>query len=605
MCERKLKMVRIVLICMIRNEEKVFKRCIDSAIDLVDGLCICDTGSTDSTVELAGDIIKNSGKPGKIYQYNFVNFGQSRTKSFEYALDFVDSLGWNRGETFGLLLDADMILRYNSFFNKIDLEKFGTYKIAQYVTNNTFYYNIRLIKMSLEWVCEGVTHEAWLCRSYDNGVAIFHENSRIWIEDVDDGGFKSDKFERDRRLLLKGIEDEPSNRCRYYFYLGQTYMCLHEYEKSIECYKTRIDMDGNSWPEEVWMSMYMIVKNYFFLKEYAKMEEWSMKAYQYRPIRADQLIIPCEAFLTLKDYDKVEKYMKMGIDIPIPEKEVLYINKKIYTVGFQYIKYQLQIIKSPDDTESITKSLLCILDKETENIDCLIINIHKNSIPLPICANFDLSHKNIHSLSSFNFRNENYLLLNENLIKDGVSYPLGNFGQRSSVNIFGFEEENTLVYYCTHNNFLEIGIIENMQLVPKKMSDKRFIPFAHGSVTCWFPFTTTHGIVFKNIPKLFSIFDTRIPGVFYKNRTWFLLSCDLVTRDKLISSTMCMFLVLGENDIPCLYHLPFYIGDKNTIKRFLSFCAENDTGIIFYTCGDDVKEIRVDLLALEKNMIQL
>ena len=41
----------------------------------------------------------------------------------------------------------------------------------------------------------------------------------FWINDIGEGGCKEDKFERDIRLLSKGIEEEPNNP-RYYFYLA-------------------------------------------------------------------------------------------------------------------------------------------------------------------------------------------------------------------------------------------------------------------------------------------------------------------------------------------------------------------------------------------------
>lgn len=38
----------------------------------------------------------------------------------------------------------------------------------------------------------------------------------VWIDDRGDGGCKSDKFERDARLLAQGLNEEPNN-VRYMF----------------------------------------------------------------------------------------------------------------------------------------------------------------------------------------------------------------------------------------------------------------------------------------------------------------------------------------------------------------------------------------------------
>ena len=46
-------MITISLCMIVKNEEKVLKRCLDSVRDLVDEMIIVDTGSTDRTKEIA------------------------------------------------------------------------------------------------------------------------------------------------------------------------------------------------------------------------------------------------------------------------------------------------------------------------------------------------------------------------------------------------------------------------------------------------------------------------------------------------------------------------------------------------------------------------
>ena len=42
-------MITISLCMIVKNEERVLKRCLDSVRDLVDEIIIVDTGSTDAT----------------------------------------------------------------------------------------------------------------------------------------------------------------------------------------------------------------------------------------------------------------------------------------------------------------------------------------------------------------------------------------------------------------------------------------------------------------------------------------------------------------------------------------------------------------------------
>lgn len=49
-------MITISLCMIVKNEEEVLERCLDSVKDLVDEINIVDTGSTDKTVEIAKNI---------------------------------------------------------------------------------------------------------------------------------------------------------------------------------------------------------------------------------------------------------------------------------------------------------------------------------------------------------------------------------------------------------------------------------------------------------------------------------------------------------------------------------------------------------------------
>lgn len=82
-------MIEISLCMIVKNEEKVLARCLDSIVDLMDEIIIVDTGSTDSTKEIAGRYTD------KIYDFTWVddfsaarNFAFSKaTKEYIYSAD--------------------------------------------------------------------------------------------------------------------------------------------------------------------------------------------------------------------------------------------------------------------------------------------------------------------------------------------------------------------------------------------------------------------------------------------------------------------------------------------------------------------------------------
>jgi len=245
--------MKFVLILMVKNESRIIERCLKSVENVVDAFCITDTGSTDNTCDIVDTFLETH--TGCLSQVPWKNFGESRTDSFQCARDYIrDELKWDLKETYGLLLDGDMVFVPGTL-RETPLSEIG-YTIVQ-SAGNLEYPNCRLIRMDYDWKCVGVTHEYW------DGTTVALPKSVCYIDDRNDGGCKSDKFIRDVMLLEKGLEQSPTNG-RYMFYLAQTYHSLGRWKDSIAMYKKRIQAGG--WFEEVWYSHYMIGQCYQQLK---------------------------------------------------------------------------------------------------------------------------------------------------------------------------------------------------------------------------------------------------------------------------------------------------------------------------------------------------
>lgn len=73
-------MVTISLCMIVKNEERVLSRCLDSIADLCDEIIIVDTGSTDSTKEIAANYTE------KVYDFRWTgNFSDARNYAFSKA----------------------------------------------------------------------------------------------------------------------------------------------------------------------------------------------------------------------------------------------------------------------------------------------------------------------------------------------------------------------------------------------------------------------------------------------------------------------------------------------------------------------------------------
>ncbi|MGO0062510.1 glycosyltransferase [Brevibacillus fluminis] len=351
---------------IVKNEATIIERCLQAAKPVIDYVSICDTGSTDRTPEIIENWCMENEIPVTIHHEAFRNFGYNRSLSVALAQQtYADA-------DYLLLLDADMILETKPHFDKASLQK-DLYMLMQY-NRQIQYWNTRLIKTSLPWKCIGVTHEYWgldrerLEREQSGYVESRGKLDGLIIDDQEDGGSKSDKFERDKRLLVEGLHDQttpPDLRSRYMFYLAQTYYCLNEFEEAIKWYKKRVEAGG--WAEEVFYSMLQIGICYESLANRASCqrqqlqktnepadqaeigsvthpaEQWAalailsyQNAWEYRPNRAEPLYFLARMFRNQSKHRIALMYALQGKEIPFPKDDILFVDFRVYDYLFDY-----------------------------------------------------------------------------------------------------------------------------------------------------------------------------------------------------------------------------------------------------------------------------
>jgi tetratricopeptide (TPR) repeat protein len=321
---------KVILLLMVKNESSIIERCLKNAIPHVDAVFILDTGSTDNTIEVANEVLKSSNIVFKILTEQWINFGYNRTLSFLRCRDFCKELEWDMNNTYAFAIDADMIIMPCRMFSEYELT-LGGYSIIQ-KAGTLEYYNIRLMKINDDWKCIGATHEYWSKWSSGSDIGKISKDV-IYINDVNDGGCKSDKFERDIALLIGELKENPVNP-RTNFYLGQSYKDTKKYKEAIHFYKKRIEIGG--WTEEVWYSYYMIAKCYRNLEEWGEMESWAMKGYTFYPRRAENIYLLVEHFRNKGEYYKAYHYLQIGKQIAFPVDDILFIEYSVYNGLFDY-----------------------------------------------------------------------------------------------------------------------------------------------------------------------------------------------------------------------------------------------------------------------------
>lgn len=356
--------MKLILILMVRNESKIIQRCLKAVEGIVDAFCVHDTGSTDNTCELVEEFLQTHN--GCLTRSKWQDFGYNRTESFREAKKFLR--GKDLSDTYGLLLDADMVFEVGSLLDK----KLGETGYTLIQKNGTLEYpNCRLVRMDHEWTCKGVTHEYW------DGPTSGLPKSICYIDDRNDGGCKSDKFERDAILLEKGLAEEPAN-VRYMFYLAQTYHCVNRHKEAIDMYKKRIKAGG--WIEEVWYSLYMIGQTHLTMENIPSFEKYMLKAFELRPNRAEPLYKLTKYFREKGQHFKAYQYMLMGTGIPVTT-DSLFIEKEVYDNLFYYERTVLDYYVRPDKKDG-ARSTIAYLMKSVSMLPNVLSNLQFYAMPI-------------------------------------------------------------------------------------------------------------------------------------------------------------------------------------------------------------------------------
>lgn len=234
------------LVMIVKNEEHVIERSLDSALPHVDTWCIVDTGSTDSTIEKIHAAAKKHGKEGVLHERPWVNFGHNRTELLELARETEAS--WF------FMMDADDILISQDEGKGPFEQQFGSedaYTIL--FKRGSLTYPRPAIFNKKPWVFKGALHEY---AHLDN--ATLGNIETAWVDARVEGARSKNpnKYRDDALALEEEFVKKPDSRTA--FYCAQSWRDSGNGEKASEWYLRRAEMGG--WNQEIYVSYLNLVR---------------------------------------------------------------------------------------------------------------------------------------------------------------------------------------------------------------------------------------------------------------------------------------------------------------------------------------------------------
>lgn len=238
---------RVGLVMIVRDEEAVITRALQSALPFITTWLVVDTGSTDRTREIVRETL--AGLSGEVIDRPWVNFGHNRTEALRLCEGRMD---W------AIMLDADDNLAGTpppeALWQKQDLDG-----IAMRIKHsNIWHQRVQIFRMGRGWVYRGVVHEYPECEGVAKptiGLLPIETYMETRCEGVRSRNPR--KYLDDAAILEAELARSPSDS-RTLFYLAQSYRDAGQPTDAARRYAEYLDRGGGSDQERYIAMMNLI-----------------------------------------------------------------------------------------------------------------------------------------------------------------------------------------------------------------------------------------------------------------------------------------------------------------------------------------------------------
>ena len=287
---------------IVKNEEKVLARCLESVKTAVDEIIIVDTGSSDKTKEIALEYTD------KVYDFEWIdNFSAAR--NFAFSKGEMDFLMW---------LDADDVVSPENCAKLIELKAHldGTdvvmmkYNTAfDEIGNPTFsYFRERMVRRTIPHRWEGYVHEVIICK----GCTLYSDVA------IDHRSVKTHYSTRNLEIYEKLAENGEKMQARDLFYYGRELYYHKKYEKAIKILLSFLE-DKSGWIEnKIEACKVLSLVNIEIGNSDVALENL-FHSFKYDAPRAEICCAIGNIFMKQGAYDKAIYWFELALTLPMDE----------------------------------------------------------------------------------------------------------------------------------------------------------------------------------------------------------------------------------------------------------------------------------------------
>ncbi len=253
---------------IVKNEGHIIEQTLKTLLEKVkiDYFVICDTGSTDNTIQIIETFFKIKGIQGKVYSHTWKDFGHNRSLALQAAKEN------NTHFDYILIFDADDYIVGDLHLDNLNCDgyllKFGNGKV--------FYQRKVLVKSCFPWKFKGVLHECIACDVPTNEV-ILEGDYYIFSGKTSSRNKNPNKYLDDAKILEKAfihsLETNDGLFSRYAYYCANSYLDAGNKQQAIKWYKKTITLNG--WFDEKYnscLALYQLLDDesrfYFLVKSF-------------------------------------------------------------------------------------------------------------------------------------------------------------------------------------------------------------------------------------------------------------------------------------------------------------------------------------------------